>query len=290
MARASEPSCQKVIWVSCALSALAAPGTVRTAAPAAAPALPLTGGTLDWGVKKSFRACLTGRAGGKITVGTAPEPTTTAPPASPRGRAATTRGRTLSPSFHGSVHLYGHHGALDIKLSGFSVRTGGRSGTLTADLATGTGEKGDGEPKETKDDVPLAALDLFQVTPASGRGGEMTFADIPTTLTPRGRTRSGAGARPPTAGRHHRGSRRARPPLRRLRRSDTAPVRNRTDGGLDSPPSRASWHGRPTGSPGRHASSPEGTPPRTRRPLRCQKRAPASRGSAPGSPFTAIRR
>ncbi|MGI5350488.1 HtaA domain-containing protein [Streptomyces sp. CA-250714] len=171
-----------------ALPAVAAPGAAHTAAPQAAPAIPLTAGTLDWGIKKSFRDYLNGPiAKGKITVADGARTNADGSFRFTDGTGSydmTTH--AVTASFHGSVHLYGHHGALDIKLSGFSMETEGKSGTLRADVDTGTGEDGAGEPEKTKDDVPLASLDLSQVKPGSGQDGAMTFADIPATLTEEG--------------------------------------------------------------------------------------------------------
>ncbi|MBQ0867184.1 HtaA domain-containing protein [Streptomyces sp. RK75] len=172
----------------CALPAVAASGTARTAAPEAAPAIPLTDGTLDWGIKKSFRDYLNGPiAKGKITVADGARTNADGSFRFTDGSGSydmTTH--AVTTSFHGSVHLYGHHGALDIKLSDFSMETKGKSGTLSADVATGTGEDGDGKPDRTQDDVQLATLDLSEVTPGSGQDGTMAFADIPATLTEAG--------------------------------------------------------------------------------------------------------
>ncbi|WP_431980269.1 HtaA domain-containing protein [Streptomyces qinglanensis] len=171
-----------------ALPAAAAPGAAPTAATAAAPTVPLTAGSLDWGIKKSFRDYLNGPiANGKITVADGAR-------TNPDGTFRFTDGtgsydmadHAVTTAFRGSVHLYGHHGALDIELSGFTLETEGGSGTLSADVATGTGEDGEDAPERTVQDVPLAALDLSQVTPGSGENGAMTFADIPAALTEEG--------------------------------------------------------------------------------------------------------
>ncbi|MET7640852.1 HtaA domain-containing protein [Streptomyces sp. NPDC005438] len=165
----------------------ATPQTATAHKKAAAP-ITLTDGTLDWGIKKSFRDYLTGPiAGGKITVADGAK-------TNEDGSFQFTDGKgtydldthAVSTAFQGSVHLYGHHGAIDIKLSDFKLTTEGTKGALSADVETGTGEaKGAKAPqaKEVKQDVELAALDLTDVTPGNGEDGDMTFADIPATLT-----------------------------------------------------------------------------------------------------------
>lgn len=179
-----------------ALPAYAAPGTAdrtagdgkSTAQPAAA--VPLTDGTLDWGIKKSFRDYITGPiADGTITVEDGAETNADGTFRFTDGEGTyDTDKHAVSTAFHGSVHLYGHQGALDIELSDFKVTTEGTDGFLSADVATGTGEDGTGEPEDLKQDVDLAALDLTGIEPGTGEDGGMTFADIPATLTADGST------------------------------------------------------------------------------------------------------
>ncbi|RAJ68816.1 Htaa protein [Streptomyces sp. Amel2xB2] len=157
---------------------------------AGAAAVPLTDGTLDWGIKKSFRDYITGPiANGKITVADGAEKNADGTFRFTDGEGSyDTDTHAVSTAFHGSVHLYGHQGALDIELSDFKVTTEGTDGFLSADVATGTGEDGTGEPEDLKQDVDLAALDLTDVEPGTGEDGAMTFADIPATLTADGST------------------------------------------------------------------------------------------------------
>ncbi|ONK14831.1 HtaA domain-containing protein [Streptomyces sp. MP131-18] len=143
-----------------------------------APAAPigLTDGTLDWGVKESFRRYLTGPiAGGSAT-------TTDGARTNEDGSYRFTGGTgTYDPAVHavdtafdGSVHFEGHHGELDLKLSEFRVVTEGESGAILADVTVaGT----------TTEDVEFATLDLSAVAPGQGEGGALVFADIPATLT-----------------------------------------------------------------------------------------------------------
>lgn len=168
-----------------ALPAVAAAPAPAAASPAArAATVPLTDGTLDWGIKKSFRDYLAGPiADGSLTPadGARTNADGSFRFASGEGDYDTAT-HAVSAAFRGSVHLYGHHGALDIALSGFRLETRGSTGTLRADVRTGTGEDGTGEPERTTKNVALAALDLSGVKPDSG-GGKLTFADVPATLT-----------------------------------------------------------------------------------------------------------
>ncbi|OEV29178.1 hypothetical protein AN219_17940, partial [Streptomyces nanshensis] len=174
-----------------ALPAYAATGTDSrpgAAGPAAGPAaepVPLTDGTLDWGIKKSFRDYITGPiADGTITVADGASTNSDGTFRFTGGEGTYDMDKhAVSTAFQGSVHLYGHHGALDIELSDFKLTTEGEDGSLSADVAKGTGESGTEEAKDVQEDVQLAALDLSDVEPGTGEDGAMTFADIPATLT-----------------------------------------------------------------------------------------------------------
>ncbi|GAA2087115.1 hypothetical protein GCM10009801_49890 [Streptomyces albiaxialis] len=159
------------------VTAFAPPVLAAPAAPAApAAGIPLTDGTLDWGIKKSFRDYLTGPiAGGKITVADGAKTNADGSFRFTGGKGSYDTGtHAVDTAFQGSVHLYGHKGALDIELSDLKMVTKGKGGALSADVTT---------PKAKKNDVELATLDLSEVKPGQGEGGAMTFADIPATLT-----------------------------------------------------------------------------------------------------------
>lgn len=164
--------------------------SAASGAEAKAPNFPITDGTLDWGIKKSFRDYLTGPiAGGKITVADGAKTNADGSFRFTGGKGSYDQGKhAVSAAFKGSVHLYGHHGALDIKLSDLKLATTGKNGFLSADVESA---KGAGQPKETKNDVKLANLDLTGIKPGSGPGGAMTFANIPATLTADGSTAFG---------------------------------------------------------------------------------------------------
>ncbi|MFJ9677211.1 HtaA domain-containing protein [Streptomyces sp. NPDC101194] len=163
-----------------ALPALAADSTASDGATATAPKLELRDGTLEWGVKESFRTYLASSySGGRITV----EGGATQAPdngvftfADGKGTYDTATHGT-DTAFGGGVHFYAHGGVLDITLSDVKLATTRSGGTITVDVTT---------PEGTRDDVAFAALDLSAVKPGRGAGGAMVFKDIPATLTKAG--------------------------------------------------------------------------------------------------------
>ncbi|MFJ1548224.1 HtaA domain-containing protein [Streptomyces sp. NPDC088246] len=163
-----------------ALPALAADSTAPDGAAAAAPKLELKDGTLEWGVKESFRKYLASSfSGGKITV---KDGATQAPDngvftfVNGKGTYDTATHGT-DTVFEGGVNFYAHGGVLDITLSDVKLATTGTGGAITVDVAT---------PEGTRNDVAFAALDLSAVKPGRGAGGAMVFKDIPATLTKAG--------------------------------------------------------------------------------------------------------
>ncbi|MFH8785379.1 HtaA domain-containing protein [Streptomyces roseoverticillatus] len=156
-----------------------------------APKTVLKEGTLEWGVKESFRKYLTlpfvhGET--KVADG--------AKQAEKNGVFTFTGGegkqdsasQSISAAFKGSVHFLGHpkRGSagfdLDITLADVHVtadaKSGGKKGSITADVTTGDGKK--------QDDVRIAALDLSGVKPVDGADGVKTYAKIPVKLTAEG--------------------------------------------------------------------------------------------------------
>lgn len=137
----------------------------------------MTDGTLEWGVKESFRKYLASSfSGGKITVKDG------ATQAADNGAFTFTDGKGTydtathgtDTAFRGGVNFYAHGGVLDITLSDVKLATTGTGGAITVDVTT---------PKGTEDDVEFASLDLSAVKPGKGEGGAMVFKDIPATLT-----------------------------------------------------------------------------------------------------------
>ncbi|MFE7618201.1 HtaA domain-containing protein [Streptomyces sp. NPDC057496] len=167
------------------VSALVLPATAATTATtadgaAAAPKLELKDGTLEWGLKESFRKYLAAPfSGGRITV---QDGATQAPD---NGVFTFVDGKgtydkatyATDTAFKGGVHFYAHDGELDITLSDVKLATAGTGGAITVDVTT---------PKGTSDDVKFAALDLSGVKPGRGADGAMVFEDIPATLTKAG--------------------------------------------------------------------------------------------------------
>ncbi|PNE40749.1 HtaA domain-containing protein [Streptomyces noursei] len=161
---------------------------VALAAPApaggrGAPAIELKDGTLDWGVKESFRRYVTGLALGKIeTTNGARQAAGNGPFTFAGGTGRYDLGsHAVTTAFQGDVRFVSALHGFDIRLADVKVSTDaaakGRTGVITADVTA------DGK---TKDEVQLASLDLSKVRPESGADGAMTFAKIPAKLTAQG--------------------------------------------------------------------------------------------------------
>lgn len=145
------------------------------AAPGAAPKLELKDGTLDWGLKESFRRYVTGIAAGTISA------TDGATQATGNGPFTFSNGTgTYDPATHnvatdfdGSVRFSSAAHGFDIKIADVKLVTEGTAGAIEADVTlNGT----------TQDDIELAAIDLAGIRPETA-GGAMVFKDIPATLT-----------------------------------------------------------------------------------------------------------
>jgi hypothetical protein len=156
------------------------------AGPAGAAPRAAIGGHLDWGVKASFRAYVTGpiahgsisTSGGATTNG---DGTFRFPLAS--GTRDASAG-SASSAHSGSVRFVGHSGALDLTISELRVSIIGSAGVLVADVST----KGFSDPSPVLyDDVELATLDLTSVTPVT-TADSATYPAVPVTLTAAGST------------------------------------------------------------------------------------------------------
>ncbi|TWG02710.1 Htaa protein [Streptomyces brevispora] len=160
-----------------ALPAFAAGQSAKDGAAAAAPAMELKDGTLDWGFKESFRKYI--GAAGKITVKDG------ATQAAGNGVFTFVNGKGTydmtthgtDTAFDGGINFSAHGGVLDITLSDVKLSTAGTGGAITADVAT---------PQGTQNDVAVADLDLSAVRPGQGAGGAMVFKDVPAKLTKAG--------------------------------------------------------------------------------------------------------
>ncbi|MFF5972389.1 HtaA domain-containing protein [Streptomyces sp. NPDC012769] len=155
------------------------------AADAAAPPVPLTNGTLDWGIKASFRSYLAMPfAKGRTTVegGARQAPNHGILTFVDGAGTYDTATHATANSFKGGVRFEAHDGALDIRISDVRLSTKGSAaptGEITADVVT---KEKDGSVS-TRNDIALAALDMTGVRPGQGTGGAMVFKDIPAKLT-----------------------------------------------------------------------------------------------------------
>ncbi|MFE2012543.1 HtaA domain-containing protein [Streptomyces sp. NPDC059491] len=155
------------------------------AADAAAPPTALVDGTLDWGIKQSFRSYLAQPfAHGKTTVeGGARQAAGNGVFTFVDGTGTYDTGsHATANSFKGGVHFEAHEGVLDIRISDVRLTTAGSAaptGAITADVVT---KEKDGT-FTTRDDIVFAALDMTGVRPGQGEGGAMVFKDIPAKLT-----------------------------------------------------------------------------------------------------------
>ncbi|MEE1827778.1 HtaA domain-containing protein [Streptomyces sp. BE20] len=121
-------------------------------------------GSLDWGVKASFRNYVTGPVGQgavELTGGA----TTNADGTFHFGLVSAAYDMSthaLSSSFTGGVRFTAHHGALDVALSDLRITTAGTAGTLTADTAS---KESMGATEVTRrDDVPLVTFTVARDT------------------------------------------------------------------------------------------------------------------------------
>ncbi|MGW4898680.1 HtaA domain-containing protein [Kitasatospora sp. NPDC004240] len=145
--------------------ALTAVGLPATAFGAGGPSIvTYDSGSLDWGVKASFRSYVTGSVGaGAVELSGG---ATTNADGSFRFGLASARydlgTHTLDSSFTGGVRFTAHHGGLDIALSDLRITTSGTTGTLTADTAA---KESIGATETTRrDDVPLVTFTVGRDT------------------------------------------------------------------------------------------------------------------------------
>ncbi|MFP3992892.1 HtaA domain-containing protein, partial [Streptomyces sp. E11-3] len=157
-------------------AALTLPAFAAERAPGDTPQLELKDGTLDWGVRESFRKYVTGMAHGEIEVsGGAEQAADNGPFTFTDGQGTYDTGtHATETAFKGTVRFSSKLHGFDITIADLKVRTDRTSGAIEADVTL----NGD-----TQDDIELAKLDLSDVRPGQGKGGAMTFADIPATLT-----------------------------------------------------------------------------------------------------------
>jgi hypothetical protein len=140
----------------------------------------VTGGSLDWGLKESFRSYITGPiAQGTISVsgGTIRNADGTFKFPAASGSYDNAAG-TATLSFGGAVRFLGHNGELDMTLSNLRIVLNGTTGTLTTDIVS------DGA---TFSNTAFVTLDLTGISPTVS-GNRFTWTGVPTSLTPPGST------------------------------------------------------------------------------------------------------
>ncbi|GAA2804511.1 HtaA domain-containing protein [Streptomyces showdoensis] len=186
------PLSLRTVTRAAALATVVALGTGALALPAvaadAAPPVPLKNGTLDWGIKESFRSYLAKPfAKGRTTVdgGARQAPDHGIFTFVDGSGTYDTGSHATANSFKGGVRFEAHDGALDIRISDVRLSTKGAAaptGEITADVVA---KEKDGT-FTTRDDIPFAALDMTGVRPGGGTGGAMVFTGIPAKLTKEG--------------------------------------------------------------------------------------------------------
>lgn len=168
------------------IATAAATALVVIGAPAVAGASTTSGdvtdGTLDWGVKESFRSYIVSPiANGEIEVmGGASQ---NSDGSFRFGSGTGTLGDSAADvAFTGAVHFTGHDGALDVTISNPGLQIDGSSGSLIADVSS---LSQDGELMEFPD-VALADLDLSGVSLEPDADGVVSIEGVAAVLTDAG--------------------------------------------------------------------------------------------------------
>lgn len=146
-------------------------------AKAAPSAIDLTDGTLDWGVKESFRKYVEGPiGGGDIVVGDGAAKNADGTFRFTDGKGSYDEdSHAVDVAFKGSLHFTAHQGELDLAFGDLKLSTDdGLTGALTADITVSG---------ETQQDVELADVAFSEAETGTGEDGKITYKDIPTTLT-----------------------------------------------------------------------------------------------------------
>ncbi|MFJ2063247.1 HtaA domain-containing protein [Streptomyces albidoflavus] len=155
-------------------TALTLPAVAAEAPRAGAPVMDLTDGTLNWGVKESFRRYVNG--GGTITTsGGATQAEGNGPFTfvGGTGKYNEAGDHGVNVALDGSVKFAypAHH--FTITIDDLKVVTVGNTGFIKADVTL---------DDDTQDDIDLATVDLAAATKGDSRT-ELVYKDIPTTLT-----------------------------------------------------------------------------------------------------------
>ncbi|MBM9465120.1 HtaA domain-containing protein [Aeromicrobium sp. YIM 150415] len=162
---------------------LALPATASAEQTDAAETCEVTGGSLSWGIKESFRAYISGSiANGSWETSdgaTYETPSFGWTPATGSIDPQTGAGQV---SFTGTVHFTGHDGILDMTLANPTVQFG-EDGNATLLLDTrGTDTSGAVAVDVTQE--PIA--ELGALGPIDAESGTATFADVPVALSEQG--------------------------------------------------------------------------------------------------------
>ncbi len=152
-----------------------APTVEPTTEPTSAPSADVTGGTISWGLKSSFRGYLTSPiAQGSISA-TAPATDNGTQTTFAHASGSWAAG-SASVSAEGSVNFTGHHGDLDLTLSNPRLVVSGSGAQLHVDAKDSDGT--------THEDLAIADVDLAGHVAASGT--TVTVSGAPATLTQAG--------------------------------------------------------------------------------------------------------
>ena len=153
---------------------------IAVAAPAEAAPLPVTGGTLDWGVKESFRTYIATIAAGTVELTDGATLNGNGTYRFPGVAGGSYDGATgdAAASFGGKVRFTGHHGALDLSITSPRVDIGGVKDVLRADVVSKSLSTGE---VTSYPNVALVELNLTGVTPTTG-ANSVTYTGVPTTL------------------------------------------------------------------------------------------------------------
>jgi hypothetical protein len=171
-----------VAWALASACALAL--ALVSVAPAGAATTEFGGGTLDWGVKQSFRNYV----GNMVSDGTITASEGAEKIADDRisfdvlGGSYDDEGGTGELTVGGAVRFQGHDGALDLTLRNLCVSLNGSSGVMYADVITRDFDTQTTDHRYGVDLVDLASVPL----PPAVAGDDWTWASIPTTLAPGG--------------------------------------------------------------------------------------------------------
>lgn len=180
----STSTCARRRWATVGAAAVAVMTVAVPLGRASAAPIDVTGGTINWGVKESFRSYVTGPiAQGSITLGDGAVDGSGGYQFNVNGGTRDAGASTAAATSTGSVHFLGHDGILDVKFSNIEVHVSGTSGTLVADVDyrpfTDTTTQ---NPLQSASDVAIASLNLSGVSPTEGTSS-VSFANVPATLT-----------------------------------------------------------------------------------------------------------